>query len=65
MSAGLGATSLATVLASGVGYGSIAFLPFLVTHSTAVFVAYRVALGALVLALVALGSGRGNAGRAM
>ena len=51
------ATALATVLAFAVGYASIAFLlRFLVTHSTAVFVAYRIAIGALVLALVAAGA---------
>jgi undecaprenyl-diphosphatase len=45
-------TALATLLAFVVGYASIAFLlRWLVRHSTAVFVAYRVALGALVLAL--------------
>jgi undecaprenyl-diphosphatase len=44
---------VATVLAFVVGYASIAFLlRFLVSHSTGVFVAYRVALGALVLGLV-------------
>jgi undecaprenyl-diphosphatase len=48
---------LATALAFVVGYASIAFLlRFLVTHSTAVFVGYRVALGAVVLALVASGA---------
>ena len=44
---------LATLIAFVTGYASIAFLlRFLVRHTTAVFVAYRVALGALVLALV-------------
>jgi undecaprenyl-diphosphatase len=47
-------TAIATLIAFVVGYASIAFLlRYLVHHSTAVFVAYRVALGALVLALVA------------
>ncbi len=47
-------TAVATVLAFVVGYASIAFLlRFLVNHSTLVFVGYRIALGVLVLALVA------------
>jgi undecaprenyl-diphosphatase len=55
--AGLGALALATFLAFVVGYASIAFLlRYLAHHSTIVFVAYRVALGALVLALVASGA---------
>jgi undecaprenyl-diphosphatase len=50
-------TAVATLLAFVVGYASIAFLlRFLVRHSTGVFVAYRVALGVLVLALVAFGA---------
>jgi undecaprenyl-diphosphatase len=54
---GLGALALATFLAFVVGYASIAFLlRFLVRHSTVVFVVYRVALGALVLVLVAAGA---------
>jgi undecaprenyl-diphosphatase len=49
--------TLATVLAFATGYASIAFLlRFLVTHSTRVFVAYRVGLGTLVLALVGAGT---------
>ena len=52
----LGGLLVATVLAFVSGYASIAFLlRFLATHSTAVFVAYRVVLGAVVLALVASG----------
>ncbi len=48
---------LATVLAFAVGYASIAFLlRFLVTHTTGVFVAYRIVLGALVLVLAATGA---------
>jgi undecaprenyl-diphosphatase len=48
---------LATVLAFVTGYASIAFLlRFLVTHSTLVFVVYRVALGALTIALTASGA---------
>jgi undecaprenyl-diphosphatase len=55
--AGLAPTVLATVLAFVVGYASIAWLlRWLVSHSTAVFVAYRVGLGALVLALTASGA---------
>jgi undecaprenyl-diphosphatase len=45
---------VATLLAFVVGYASIAFLlRYLVSHSTFVFVAYRVVLGALVLSLAA------------
>jgi len=48
---------LATLLAFVVGYASIAFLlRYLVSHSMYVFVAYRVVLGCLVLALVAAGA---------
>ena len=51
------ATTIATVAAFVVGYLSIAFLlRFLTSHSTAVFIAYRVLLGALVLALVGAGA---------
>ena len=47
---------VATLLAFVVGYASIAFLlRFLASHSTYVFVVYRVVLGTLVLALVAGG----------
>jgi undecaprenyl-diphosphatase len=47
-------TAIATLAAFVVGYASIAFLlRYLAHHSTAVFVAYRVVLGALVLILVA------------
>ena len=46
-------TTLATIAAFVSGYASIAFLlRFLVTHTTAVFVVYRVGLGVAVLALV-------------
>ena len=56
-SAGFVPTAIATVLAFVVGYASIAFLlRWLTSHSTAVFVAYRVALGALVIALTAAGA---------
>jgi undecaprenyl-diphosphatase len=52
--AGFVPTAIATLLAFVVGYASIAFLlRWLVSHSTGIFVAYRVALGALVLALTA------------
>jgi undecaprenyl-diphosphatase len=55
--AGLGPTAVATVLAFISGYLSIAFLlKFLTTHTTGVFVAYRIVLGAAVLALVAAGT---------
>ena len=54
--ASAGATALATLLAFVVGYASIAFLlRFLVRHSTAVFVGYRLVLGAVVLALAGAG----------
>ncbi|HYN86358.1 MAG TPA: undecaprenyl-diphosphate phosphatase [Pyrinomonadaceae bacterium] len=47
---------VATIVAGVVGYASIWFLlRFLRTHSTAVFVVYRLAVGALILALLALG----------
>ena len=55
--AGLGALALATVMAFLSGYAAIAFLlRFLSNHSTVVFVVYRVALGAVVLALVSAGT---------
>ncbi|MEA2150864.1 MAG: undecaprenyl-diphosphatase [Solirubrobacteraceae bacterium] len=55
--AGVGPTAVATVLAFITGYMSIAFfLRFLTTHSTAVFVGYRVLLGAAVLALAGSGA---------
>ena len=53
---GIGPTIVATILAFVVGYASIAWLlRYLVHHSTAVFVAYRVGMGALILILVATG----------
>jgi undecaprenyl-diphosphatase len=56
-SAAAGPTILATLLAFVVGYASIAWmLRYLVRHSMAVFVAYRVTLGALVLVLTAAGA---------
>ena len=55
--AGAGATIIATLAAFVVGYASIAFLlRWLVRHSTAVFVVYRVALGAIVLVLTGAGA---------
>jgi undecaprenyl-diphosphatase len=55
--AGFAPTLIATVLAFIVGYASIAWmLRWLTSHSTAVFVAYRVGLGALVLILTASGA---------
>jgi undecaprenyl-diphosphatase len=54
---GVGPTAVATVLAFITGYASIAFLlRFLTTHSTAVFVGYRIVLGSAVLALVGAGA---------
>ena len=54
--AGAVPTVIATVLAFVVGYASIAFLlRWIAGHSMAVFVAYRVLLGVLVLALAAAG----------
>ncbi|WCO65951.1 undecaprenyl-diphosphate phosphatase [Iamia majanohamensis] len=50
-------TAVATLLAFVVGYASIAWLlRWLTSHSTVVFVVYRVALGSLVLVLVATGA---------
>ena len=47
-------TAIGVLLAFIVGYGSIAFLlRWLASHSTAVFVVYRVAIGAVVLVLTA------------
>ena len=52
----LGPLAVATLLAFVSGYATIAFLlRFLATHSTAVFVGYRLLLGAVVL--LALGAG--------
>jgi undecaprenyl-diphosphatase len=53
----VGATVVATLIAFVVGYASIAFLlRYLARHSIAVFVVYRIALGALVIALAASGA---------
>jgi undecaprenyl-diphosphatase len=55
--AGLGETAVATALAFVSGYAAIAFLlRFLETHTTLVFVGYRVVLGVVVLALVGGGA---------
>ena len=54
---GVAPTAVATLLSFVSGYLAIAFLlKFLTTHTTAVFVAYRVVLGAAVLVLVAAGT---------
>jgi undecaprenyl-diphosphatase len=51
------ATIVATALAFAVGYASIAFLlRYLATHTTAIFVAYRIVLGIVVLALASSGT---------
>jgi undecaprenyl-diphosphatase len=53
-SPGLAPTLVATVISFAVGYAAIAWLlKYLVRHSTAVFVAYRVALGLLLIVLLA------------
>jgi undecaprenyl-diphosphatase len=52
-----GALGIAVLVAFLTGYASIAFLlRYLVTHSTGVFVAYRVLLGTVVLALALSGA---------
>jgi undecaprenyl-diphosphatase len=52
----IGATVLATLLAFVTGYASIAFLlRYLAHHTIAVFVAYRVVLGVVVISLAASG----------
>jgi undecaprenyl-diphosphatase len=51
-----GPTALATVVAFVVGYGVIvAFMKFISSRSYLPFVAYRIALGAIVLALLQAG----------
>jgi undecaprenyl-diphosphatase len=53
----IGATIIATALAFVSGYASIAFLlRYLERHSIAVFVGYRIVLGALVIGLAATGA---------
>jgi undecaprenyl-diphosphatase len=55
--AGLGALAIATLMAFVSGYAAIAWLlRFLSTHSTVIFVVYRVALGTVVLALTGAGA---------
>jgi undecaprenyl-diphosphatase len=55
-SGGVVGLTVATLLAFVVGYASIAFLlSWLTSHSTAIFVVYRVALGTAVLALASAG----------
>jgi undecaprenyl-diphosphatase len=54
---GAGATIIATLVAFVVGYASIAgLLKFLTTHSTRVFVVYRVVVGVIVLVLATTGT---------
>jgi undecaprenyl-diphosphatase len=53
----IGATAVATLLAFVTGYASIAFLlRYLARHTIAVFVGYRLVLGAMVIALAASGT---------
>ena len=55
--AGAAPTVIATLLAFVVGYASIAWLlRYLASHSTALFVGYRVGLGSLVLVLTSSGA---------
>ncbi|HEX8303725.1 MAG TPA: undecaprenyl-diphosphate phosphatase [Jatrophihabitans sp.] len=54
---GMGVTLVATVISFGVGLASIAWLlRYVSRHSTFVFIAYRVALGVLLLGLLASGA---------
>ncbi len=56
-SVSFGALALATAVAFVFGYASIAFLlRYLVTHSTMIFVVYRLVLGTVVIALTASGT---------
>ena len=51
-----GALAVATVVSGAVGYASIWFLlKFLRTHSTGVFIVYRVIIGGLILVALAMG----------
>jgi len=51
-----GALAVATVVSGVVGYASIWFLlRYLRTHSTGVFIVYRVIVGVLILAALSLG----------
>ena len=55
--ASAGATIIATVAAFFTGYAAIAWLlRYLANHSLAIFVAYRIPLGILVIALAATGA---------
>ncbi len=55
--ASVGATIIATVAAFFTGYAAIAWLlRYLANHSLAIFVAYRIPLGILVIALAATGA---------
>jgi undecaprenyl-diphosphatase len=61
-----GPTILATIVAFVVGYAVIAWLMrFITTHSFLPFVVYRLALGALILILVATGALEPDAGPAV
>ena len=54
---GVAETAVATALAFIVGYAAIAwFLKYLTSHTTLLFVVYRIGLGVLVLTLVATGT---------
>jgi len=54
---GMGVTLVATVISFGVGLASIAWLlRYVSRHSTFLFIGYRVALGALLLGLLASGA---------
>jgi undecaprenyl-diphosphatase len=56
-SAPAGATAIATLFAFLSGYAAIAFLlRWLVRHTLGIFIAYRIVLGALVIALAASGA---------
>ena len=56
-----GALAVATVVSGVVGYASICFLlRYLRTHSTGVFIVYRVIVGGLILAALAFGYVSGN-----
>jgi undecaprenyl-diphosphatase len=56
-SASVTATAIATLVAFGSGYAAIAWLlRYLAAHTLGVFVAYRIPLGVLVLALAATGA---------
>ena len=55
--ASAGATVIATLAAFVSGYAAIAWLlRYLANHSLRIFVAYRIPLGALVIALAATGA---------